>query len=95
VGSLGICSGRGAVDRAPLRFSYAAVDGSSTVVQNGQRRAPSGMSLKHSGHVRVVGSASGAGLRVRAVNAFIGFTTTKKIAAATVRNAITALINSP
>src|SRR5713101_4182422 len=42
-----------------------------------QRRASIGISLKHSGHFLVVGSAGTGSLRVRATSALIGVTTKK------------------
>ena len=57
-----------------------------------QRLALIGISLRHSGHFFVVGFAGGS-LRDLEINTFVGFTTKKKIAAATNMNEISALIN--
>jgi len=57
-------------------------------VQNAHRRAGAGMSLRHSGHSRVGMSTGFSGFR-RAMSAFSGRTTKKKIAAAIIRNAMT------
>src|ERR1700726_1173268 len=46
-------------------------------VQNAQRRAPTGIKLRHSGHLRVVGSGGGS-RRDRAISLFTGTTTKKK-----------------
>jgi hypothetical protein len=62
-------------------------------VSTAQRRAPSGISLMHSGHFWV-GSSAVPGFR-RASSAFTGLTTRKKITAAMIRNEITALMNAP
>ena len=45
--------------------------------QKAQRRASMGISLRHSGHFFVVGSAGAAALRVRAMRALMGVTTKK------------------
>lgn len=66
----------------------------TTWAQCEQRLASSGISLKHSLHFLVVGSAGGS-LRERAINIFIGFITKKKIAAATSTNEISALMKCP
>jgi hypothetical protein len=63
-------------------------------VQNAQRRAARGMSLRHSGHGRTVSSTGGSVFR-RAINPFTGFTTKKNTAAAIERKAMTALMKSP
>ncbi len=63
-------------------------------VQNAHRRASRGISLRHSGHCRVVSSTGGSVFR-RAISAFTGRTTTKKTVAAIVTNAISALTKSP
>src|SRR5580693_7901988 len=63
--------------------------------QKAQRRASMGISLRHSGHFFVVGSAGAGSLRMRATRALMGVTTKKYTAAATSRNEITALMNSP
>jgi hypothetical protein len=44
-------------------------------VQNAQRFAASGISLRHSGHFFVVGSAGGGSFLARAIMAFTGTTT--------------------
>jgi hypothetical protein len=46
-------------------------------VQNAQRLAAIGTSLKHSGHFRVVGSGGASPRRIRAVKALTGSTTKK------------------
>src|SRR5208282_1945900 len=56
-----------------------------------QRRASIGISLRHSGHFFVVGSAGAGSLRVRAISALIGVTTKKYTAAATSRKLTTAV----
>ena len=66
--------------------------GESSEAQCEQRRAPIGISLRHSGHSLVVGSSP---LARRAATAFIGTTTTKYTAAATSTNVTTALMNAP
>src|SRR5579872_4384502 len=54
-----------------------------------------GISLRHSGHFLVVGSAGGGSLRMRAINQLIG-TTTKKYTAAAIRTKeMAALTKSP
>src|SRR6476660_5840429 len=64
-------------------------------VQKPQRRASIGISLRHSGHFLVVGSAGAGALRMRAINALIGVTTKKYTAPATSRNDTNALMKSP
>src|SRR6185369_14621562 len=54
-----------------------------------------GISLRHSGHFLVVGSAGAGALRIRAIRALIGVTTKKYTAPATRRNDTNALIKSP
>jgi hypothetical protein len=54
-------------------------------VQNAHRCAPIGISLKHSEHLRVVGSAGGY-FRALAIRALTGTTTKKYTAAAMIRN---------
>src|ERR1700676_3417859 len=58
------------------RRAYAAlpITGSAQWLQ---RRASIGISLRHSGHFLVVGSAGTGSLRVRAIRALIGVTTKK------------------
>src|SRR4051812_2859639 len=60
-----------------------------------QRLAAIGISLKHSVHFLVVGSAGFSRLRIRSTSLFIGKTTRKYTAAARRRKEITALIKSP
>src|SRR5579872_4230365 len=63
--------------RADTRFrALSCYCAELTCVQNAQRRAAIGISLRHSGHLRVVGSAGGS-RRDLAIKAFTG-TTTKK-----------------
>src|SRR5439155_27313394 len=64
-------------------------------VQNEQRRASIGISLRHSGHFLVVGSAGAGAFRMRETRALIGVTTKKYTAAATSRKEIAALMKSP
>src|SRR5512135_1052346 len=71
----------------PLAYDCCAV-------QKAQRRAPIGISLKHSEHFRVVGSAGGS-FRALAIRALIGSTTKKYMAPAMIRNDSRALMNSP
>src|SRR5262249_49114398 len=66
----------------------------SKVVQNAQRRASSGISLRHSGHFLIVGSGAGS-RRARWMSAFAGTTTKKKTAAAIVTKVINAFRKSP
>src|ERR1700730_249447 len=63
-------------------------------VQNAQRCAAMGITLRHSGHLRVVGSPGGS-WRNRAINRLSGRTTKKKTAMATSTKARTALKKSP
>ena len=56
-------------------------------MQNAQRRAALGISLRHSGHGRTVSSTGGSVFR-RAISMFTGFTTKKKTAAAIETNVI-------
>ena len=63
-------------------------------VQNAHRRASSGISLRHSGHLRVVGSAGGS-RRAREMRALTGATTKKKTTAAITTNVMTLLTKSP
>src|SRR6476660_3900857 len=64
-------------------------------VQKPQRRASMGISLRHSGHFLVVGSAGAGALRIRAIKALLGVTTKQYTAAATSTNDTTALMKSP
>src|SRR5689334_8821868 len=72
-------------------MSFYALRG---LAQKAQRLASSGISEMHSGHFFVVGSAGGS-RRARAIIAFIGFTTRKKIEVATSRNEMIAFTNDP
>src|SRR5271165_386412 len=54
-----------------------------------------GISLRHSGHFLVVGSAGAGALRMRVTSALIGVTTKKYTAAAISRNETTVLMKSP
>ena len=65
----------------------------TSAVQYAQRRAASGISLRHSGQSRVVGA--GSSLARRAAIAFTGFTTKKKTAAAMSTNEISAFKKAP
>src|SRR4029077_13042793 len=62
--------------RLKLQANYAAlpITGSEQWLQ---RRASIGISLRHSGHFLVVGSAGAGSLRLRAIRALIGVTTKK------------------
>src|SRR6185312_4296705 len=64
-------------------------------VQNLQRRAAIGTSLKHSGHFFVVGSGGVSPRRTRASRVFIGRTTKKYTAAAIKMNENSAFTKSP
>ena len=65
-------------------------------VQKAQRRAATGMSLRHSGHSRVSGLGSSVGSRLRRrISAVSGTTTAKKTTVATMRNDSSALRNDP
>src|ERR1051326_3157870 len=64
-------------------------------VQNAQRRAAIGTSLRHSGHFFVVGSGATSPRRIRARIVFIGSTIKKYTAAAIRMNETSALIKSP
>src|ERR1700735_5204379 len=75
-------------------FVYAALPITGSV-QWLQRRASMGISLRHSGHFLVVGSAGAGALRMRAIKALIGVTTKKYTAAATRTNESKALMKSP
>src|ERR1700682_5362013 len=65
-----------AVSQLTRQATYAAlpITGSEQWLQ---RRASIGISLRHSGHFLVVGSAGTGSLRVRATRALIGVTTKK------------------
>lgn len=71
-----------------------STNGSISWVQNGQRVAPTWISERQCGHLRVSGSGVGT-LRIRVMIAFIGLTTAKKITAAIIRNDIYALRKAP
>ena len=66
----------------------------TTWVQWEQRLAASGISLRHSVHLLVVGPAGGS-LRERETRIFIGLMTKKNIAAATKTKEMRAFIKSP
>jgi hypothetical protein len=76
-------------------FQSAAMLRTSGCEQCEQRRASSGISLKHSGHFFVVGSAGTSDLCIRARRALTGSTTKKYTAAATSRNETNAFMKSP
>jgi hypothetical protein len=63
-------------------------------VQKAQRRADTGMSLRHSGHLCVASSTSSP-VVMRAISALTGFTTKKKTTAAMIRKVISALMKWP
>src|SRR5438034_8818664 len=77
-----------------LPCAHAAGEAVSCDVQCAHRRASIGISILHSGHFLVVGSAGGS-LRDRAINALIGVTTKKYTAIATSRKATSAFRKSP
>src|SRR6185369_6884676 len=64
-------------------------------VQCAQRRASIGISLKHSPHFFVVGSAGAGAFRIRATKALTGVTTKKYTAAAIKRNESSAFRKLP
>src|SRR6266508_4449553 len=66
----------------------------TSIAQKAQRRAAIGISLRHSGHLRVLGSGDWR-RRMREVSTFTGLTTKKNRAKATVRNATRAFRKSP
>ncbi len=68
IGAFGVAIG------ADARFSY---DTGTLDVQKAQRRASMGISLRHSGHFFVVGSAGAGALRIRETSALTGVTTKK------------------
>src|SRR5688500_13190503 len=82
---------RGPKARCPGNVPHAE----SGEVQNAQRRAAIGTSLRHSGHFLVVGSGDGSPRRWRAMMALTGTTTKKYTAAATSRNDNSAFRKSP
>src|ERR1700689_2062456 len=59
---------------APEPYAARPITGCA---QNAHRRASIGISLKHSGHFLVVGSAGAGSFRMRAISALIGVTTKK------------------
>src|SRR6266700_225699 len=67
----------------------------STDLQKAQRRAATGISLRHSGHFLLVGSTGAALRAARAFNAFIGATRVKYTAAEISRKAKRAFRNAP
>ena len=81
---------------APPRRALGVRPRATSDVQNAHRRAPTGMSLRHSGHARVSGLGSSAGNRfMRFISAVSGSTTAKKTTVATMRNESKALRNEP
>src|SRR5215467_4379791 len=72
-----------------------ALADSSADVQNAQRLAAMGISLRHSGHFLLVGSARASLRAARAFHAFIEATMKKYTAAATNRKLITSFTNIP
>ena len=64
-------------------------------MQYAHRLAAIAISLRHSGQARVVGDSVGPPAARRASRTFSGFTTKKKIAAAMLRNVMTAFRKSP
>src|SRR5205814_7066438 len=87
-------SDRVAVSFSRTSASRQAVAAPISEVQNAQRRAGTGTSLRHSGHCLVC-SSTGGSVFLRTSNAFTGLTTRKKITAAITRNEISALMNAP
>src|SRR5690606_16572293 len=75
-------------------YCAAAWNLSSSEVQAGQRVASTETSVKQYGHLVTAGS-SGSAVLILSINAFIGFTTKKKITAEMIRKAITALMKFP
>src|SRR5918999_4897605 len=82
--------GGGGDRRRALRGQAAA----TCAVQNAQRLAAIGISLRHSGHW-CVSSATGGSVRNRDSSVFTGLITKKNSTVATIRNAISALMKSP
>src|SRR5579863_1680992 len=74
---------------------YAAIPRGTGCAQCAQRLASIGISLRHSGHFFVVGSAGAGALRIRAIRRFTGVTTKKYTAAATNRKDTPAFTKSP
>src|SRR5580704_5036520 len=87
--------GRETLRATSLQFCYAAMPSGTGWAQWAQRLASMGISLRHSGHFLVVGSAGAGALRIRATNRFTGVTTKKYTAAATNTNDTPALTKSP
>src|ERR1700693_2785991 len=63
----------------------------STEVHCGQRLAPAGMVLRHSGHSLVAGGGGGAGFGMKRFTCLM----TRKITKATITNSMTVLIKRP
>ena len=59
------------------QYPYAACATPTGCPQSAHRRASIGISLRHSGHFLVVGSAGAGALRIRATSMFTGVTTKK------------------
>src|SRR5436190_16983730 len=78
--------------RSHLSYAGCAITGWP---QCAQRRASSGISLKHSGHFLLVGLAGASPRCIRAIKAFTGVTTKKYTAAVTSKNEMVALTKSP
>src|SRR3984893_18755644 len=76
-------------------LGYAALPKGTGCVQWAQRLASMGISLRHSGHFFVVGSAGASALRIRATKTLTGVTTKKYTAAATSTKEMAALMKSP
>src|SRR5580704_932294 len=74
---------------------YAAIPRGTGCAQWAQRFASIGISLRHSGHFLVVGSAGAGAFRMRAIRRFTGVTTKKYTAAATSTKETPALTKSP
>ena len=73
---------------------HAGVPGATSAVQNAHRLAGTGISLRHSGHLRVC-SSTGVSTFLRAISALTGLTTKKNTAAAMMMNESTALRKCP
>src|SRR5580704_15803872 len=74
---------------------YAAIPRGTGCAQWAQRFASIGISLRHTGHFLVVGSAGAGAFRMRAIRRFTGVTTKKYTAAATSKKETPALTKSP
>src|SRR5208282_6022172 len=84
------------METLPAMFlRYAAIPSGTGWAQCAQRLASRGISLRHSGHFLVVGSAGAGALRMRATRRFTGVTTKKYTAAATRMKDTPALMKSP